>query len=214
MKVIVCGGGPVDLVPKDLQADYFIGADSGAVHLLQKNIMPNYITGDLDSIRSEDAAKWKDELKTAVKVPAEKDETDTFLALQKAAELAPKQIELIGVTGGRLDHYHAVLHDLLFFQKEYPSIRFSIRDQWNVIRFLTPGQHQLTADGYQYCSFYAFEEDVTEVTLKGFKYPVQKEDIQVGSSRFTSNEIIAEFGSIEFSSGICLCIQSREESGE
>lgn len=204
----------MDLVPKDLRADYFIGADSGAVHLLQMNIIPNYITGDLDSIRSNDAAKWEMELKSAVKVPTEKDETDTFLALQKAADLLPTQIELVGVTGGRLDHYHAVLHDLLSFQKDYPSIHFSIRDQWNVIRFLTPGRHHLAANSYQYCSFYAFDEDVTGVTLTGFKYPVHMETIQVGTSRFTSNEIVDEFGSIQFSSGICLCIQSREESGE
>lgn len=214
MKVIVCGGGPIELVPTDLQADYFIGADSGAVHLLQMNIIPDYITGDLDSIRTSDASKWKNELRSAVKVPAEKDETDTFLALQKAAELAPIEIELMGVTGGRLDHYHAVLHDLLAFQKDYPSIHFSIRDKWNVIRFLTPGRHELEASVYQYCSFYAFDQEVTDVSLTAFKYPVTNEVLQVGTSRFTSNEIIGEFGYIQFSSGICLCIQSREESGE
>lgn len=214
MKVIVCGGGPFDLVPTDLQADYFIGADSGAVHLLQMNIFPDYITGDLDSIRRADAAKWQKELKTAVKVLAEKDETDTYLALQKAVDLAPTQIELIGVTGGRLDHYHAVLHDLLAFQLDHPSILFSIRDTWNVIRFLTPGKHQVAQSAYQYCSFYAFNQDVKDVTLTGFKYPVMKEVLHVGTSRFTSNEITGEFGYIQFSSGICLCIQSREESLE
>lgn len=214
MKVVICGGGPAELIPTDVSAEYYIGADSGAIHLLEQNIIPNYVTGDLDSITEQNHHRWKDQLKQAVRVSAEKDETDTYLAIVKAIEMNPTSIVLLGVTGGRLDHYQAVLHDVYTFQLKYPEIQFIIQDRFNKIHFMFPGERRIQGEEYKYCSFYAFDEPITEVSLQGFKYSVQKGRIQVGSSLYTSNEVLNEVGSISFLGGICLCIQSREESGE
>lgn len=214
MKIGICGGGPIELLPEELQADYWIGADSGAIHLLKRNMTPDYITGDLDSISATERKDYHEALLDAVQVSAEKDETDTYLALLKAVELNPTSIEVIGVTGGRLDHYQAILQDVFHFQTVHPNIQFTIRDKFNSMYFLYPGEHRVYKTHYTYCSFFSFSGHVENLTLQGFKYPVSEDTLYIGSSRFTSNEILDESGSIRFSSGICLCIQSREESGE
>lgn len=214
MRIGICGGGPREQLPLTLEADYWIGADSGAIRLLEKGITPDFIIGDLDSIQNAEREKWQTQLMQAVQVSPEKDETDTYLALERAVEMLPKQIVLVGVTGGRLDHYQAVLHDMLRFQLQFPSIQFELLDRDNRILFLQPGVTEVEKNEYTYCSFFSWQGDVLNVSLTGFKYPVQNDLISKTSARFTSNEIVEQVGSISFSSGICLCIQSREESGD
>ncbi|WP_342525864.1 thiamine diphosphokinase [Chryseomicrobium sp. FSL W7-1435] len=214
MHIGICGGGPKQEIPSNLRADYWIGADSGAIRLLEIGITPDLVIGDLDSIREAEKQQWAHALQQAVQLPVDKDETDTFLALEKATKLQPRRITLVGVTGGRLDHYQAVLHDVAAFQERFPEIHFELVDKQNKIYFLVPGETTIEADGYRYCSFFAWKGSVTAITLQGFKFPVTNDTITSTSSRFTSNEILKDSGSISFSSGICLCIQSSEESGD
>ena len=69
------------------------------------------------------------------KLQAEKDETDTDIAVIQALTYKPDQIILTGVTGGRLDHYEAVLHDMFRFQMSNPDVIFSIRNKQNLFDF-------------------------------------------------------------------------------
>ena len=55
---------------------------------------------------------------------------------------------------------------------------------------------------------FAHEEPIQGVTLRQVKYETTNEEISLGTSRFTSNEIIGTSGSISFSQGICLMIRS------
>lgn len=74
-----------------------------------------------------------------------------------------------------------------------------------------PGKHTILRDEkYRYISFFAYEKEVENVTLRGVKYETTNETIEIGTSRFTSNELISELGYISFSSGICLMIRSSD----
>lgn len=214
MHIGICAGGPRQEISTMITADFWIAADSGAIHLLEVGIEPDMIIGDMDSISDLARAEWATRLNQAIVLPAEKDETDTQLALEKAVQQQPDRVTLHGVTGGRLDHYQAVLHDVASYQQRYPKIQFEIVNETNRLRFLLPGTTNLQKDCYTYCSFFAWHQDVEGLTLEGFKYPVAEDTIAMHSSRFTSNEILSIAGSITFSSGICLTIQSREESGD
>lgn len=214
MHIGICAGGPRKEIPKVMPADYWIAADSGALHLFEVGIEPDCIIGDMDSISDLAKVEWATRLSRAIVLPAEKDETDTQLALEKAVQQEPERVTLYGVTGGRLDHYQAVLHDVAAYQQRYPTIQFEITNATNRLRFLLPGTTILQQDSYTYCSFFSWHQQVKGLTLEGFKYPVIADTIAMQSSRFTSNEILKETGSITFSSGICLTIQSREESGD
>ena len=212
--VVVCAGGPrselCSFEPyKERDDVLFIGADRGALYLIEEGIKLHAIVGDFDSMSQEEYEHVVKHTRDAQRFKEEKDETDTDLALMKALACKPKEIVLTGVTGGRLDHYEAAMRSIYRLHKENPSVSLIIRNNTNSLQFLSPGSHVFEAEQpYRYLSFFAYEHPVEGVTLRHVKYETTDECIELGSSRFTSNEIIGSYGSISFSQGICLVIRS------
>ncbi|MEE3806965.1 MULTISPECIES: thiamine diphosphokinase [Lysinibacillus] len=211
--VVVCAGGPKQELCSfssfQQQDVVFIGADRGALYLLEHGITPHAIVGDFDSLTDEEYQFVMAQTNDQQRFQEEKNETDTDLALLKAYTYAPQEIVLTGVTGGRLDHYEAAVRSIYRLQKEHPQIELKIINHANMLQFLLPGTHTIFADDrYRYLSFFAHEEPIQNVTLRQVKYETTNEEISLGTSRFTSNEIIGTSGSISFSHGICLMIRS------
>ncbi|MFJ8099004.1 thiamine diphosphokinase [Lysinibacillus sp. NPDC096212] len=212
--VVVCAGGPraelCSFSPYKEQSDVlFIGADRGALYLIEQGITPHAIVGDFDSLSQEEYKLVMAHTNDRQRFQEEKDETDTDLALLKALTYTPQEIVLTGVTGGRLDHYEAAVRSIYRLQKEHPQVVLKIINHANMLQFLMPGKHFIEADEqYRYLSFFAHEEPIKDVTLRHVKYETTNEEISLGTSRFTSNEIIGNSGSISFSQGICLMIRS------
>ena len=216
-RVIVCSGGPVEEVvdfeqlPLLEEETIFIGADRGALHLLEKGITPTEVIGDFDSLTKEEFHLVKQQVSKVTVLQVEKDETDTHIAIEKALTYQPDEIILTAVTGGRLDHYEAALHDFCRFQMDYPDILFSIQNNKNIIRFLLPGSHEIELDDhYKYISFFSFGEKVEKISLTGFLYNVTDENMTVGNAKFTSNELKDRTSTISFKAGICLMIRSSD----
>ncbi|WP_339261719.1 thiamine diphosphokinase [Lysinibacillus sp. FSL K6-3209] len=212
--VVVCAGGPKEelcsLESYSKQHDVlFIGADRGALYLIEQGITPHAIVGDFDSLSQEEYQYVMKHAQDAQRFREEKNETDTDLALLKALTYAPSEIVLTGVTGGRLDHYEAAVRSIYRLQLEHPDLVLKIINHANTIQFLVPGTHTIQADErYRYLSFFAHEQAIQGVTLRHVKYETTNEEISLGSTRFTSNEIIGTSGSISFTQGICLMIRS------
>lgn len=212
--IVVCAGGPITELCsftfyKGRGDVYYIGADRGALYLIEQGITPHAIVGDFDSLSQAEFGRVMEHVDNAQRFQEEKDETDTDLALFKALTYAPTEIVLTGVTGGRLDHYEAAVRSIYRLQKENPSIMLKIVNNANTLQFLLPGTHVIEADErYRYVSFFAHEQPIEDVTLRHVKYETTNERISLGSSRFTSNEIMGTSGSIFFSRGICLMIRS------
>ncbi|QGG50357.1 thiamine diphosphokinase [Lysinibacillus pakistanensis] len=212
--VVVCAGGPKEelcsFAPFSKKEDVlFIGADRGALYLIEQGITPHAIVGDFDSLTHEEYELVMKHTNDRQRFQEEKNETDTDLALLKAYTYQPSEIILTGVTGGRLDHYEAAIRSIYRLQREHPHIVLKIMNHANLLQFLMPGTHIIQADQqYRYLSFFAHEETIKNVTLRQVKYETTDEEITLGTSRFTSNEIIGDSGSISFSQGICLMIRS------
>ena len=215
--VVICAGGPLvevaSLEPLKTSGQVvYIGADRGSMHLLHQGIVPDVAVGDFDSMSAEEFSILSQQVKILKIAPAEKDETDTDLALMQAVEHDPERIVLTGVTGGRLDHFMAVLNSVYRYQIDNPTIEFVIVNKWNEMKLLTPGTTQLERHSYfPFVSFFAFQGSVEQVTLTGMKYNVLNETIEMGNSRFTSNEVLNDCGSISFAAGICLLIRSSDQ---
>ena len=62
----------------------------------------------------------------------------------------------------------------------------------------------------KYISFLPLSGEVKKITLTGFKYPLYEKDIDVGTSLCISNELTGPEGTIDFESGILICIQSHD----
>lgn len=216
MIACICAGGPstelYDLTALASRADIvYIGADRGAFYLLQAGLKPTAIVGDFDSLNEAEWQYVQERCETIHRYAAEKDETDTDLALLYAVEQDVEEVWITGITGGRLDHSEAAMRSVARMQLAHPHIVFRIFNEQNELRFFTPGKHTLAHDEqFPYISFFAYDGDVCDVTLRGVKYETTNETMARMSSRFTSNEIISEYATISFTSGICLSVRSRD----
>jgi thiamine pyrophosphokinase len=205
--------GPADHVPdlaqyKDL-IDIWIGADRGALTLMEQNIHVDYAVGDFDSINEKEKTMIKNYSNRIETYSAEKDETDLELALRKAFAVKPECIYLFGVTGGRLDH--ALINIQTLNTILHQNIRGIMIDQWNQLELLKPGTYTVSKNKqYPYQSFVAFTESVQGLTLTDFYYPLTGHDLTWGSTRCISNQLLAKEGTFSFETGRLLFIQSRD----
>ena len=103
MKAFIYTGGNVD--PRNVTEhpkgdDLIIAADAGYKNALSLGVHPDILLGDLDSLDTKDIPKDVELLQ----VPAEKDFTDTQLAVDTALKKGAAEIVIIGGLSGRLDH--------------------------------------------------------------------------------------------------------------
>lgn len=212
MIVMLTAGGPAEELP-DLsfyRQAVHIGVDAGVMTLLAHGIKPAEAVGDFDSVSDEEYEQIRAKFPSLERSPADKDESDTELALEKAMHYRPETVIITGVTGGRLDHYMAALHIVFAYQRRYPEVEFVVLNKQNRIRFMEPGEYRMEADpSYAYVSFYPFAEPVSGFTIEGFKYPVTDELIPFGSTRFISNELSGS-GSVKFAGGHLIVIESSD----
>ena len=108
MKVVIVTGGSVpskELLFSSLDAqDFVIGVDKGCDVLYKYKIKPSLILGDFDSIDPNILKEYKNQNIPMMKFNPEKDYTDTDLAYEKAKEVKPSKIIILGATGSRMDH--------------------------------------------------------------------------------------------------------------
>lgn len=208
---IVTGGrlGPwalADARPDDV----WIGADRGAVFLIEHGIRPAIAVGDFDSVSEveRDAVRRASERFVACD-PIDKDDTDTELAFQLALELDPAEIRIAGALGTRFDHSLASVH--LLVQALERRIPCRLVDEFNIIR-LTDSRMTVQDPGghYPYVSLLPLTREVTGVTLRGFQYPLTDHTITMGRTLTMSNALAAPEGVVEIASGLLLVMQSRD----
>ncbi len=101
MEALIVGNRPLTKSVIELSKNKFIiAADGGGDRLLEFEILPNKIVGDLDSLSKKTATDLKKRL--VINKNAEK--TDLEKAVDYAIEKGNKKIKIIGWSGGRIDH--------------------------------------------------------------------------------------------------------------
>lgn len=92
--------------------DLVLAADAGYEICRREGIVPDLVLGDFDSMEQPE------NFGNVLRVPVEKDDTDTMLAVKTALENGCDEVYLYGGTGGkRLDHTLANLQTLLFIRR-------------------------------------------------------------------------------------------------
>ena len=62
----------------------------------------------------------------------------------------------------------------------------------------------------KYISFLPLTETVIGLTLRGFKYPLNRKTISLGTSLCISNELKKEEGVLELERGVLICVESHD----
>lgn len=197
MKIGICGGAKVTTT-LDTSLCY-IGADKGIETLLEKNITPILAVGDFDSIINAKLLETLD----IQRLPTRKDITDTQYALEYAITNGYNEIYLYGVTGGRLDHFMAVLCLL----QKYRDTTIYILDQGNKIQLLKAGVHTVNKENYKYFSLFAITESIIDIT--SCEYPLQQYHLVKEDPLCVSNQVVGNFATITTSKDILL-IESND----
>lgn len=209
-KIVIVGGGNLGTwaINEIATADITIGADSGALFLIRNGTRPDYAVGDFDSVTAEERQEIAENSQFFQSCdPVMKNYTDMELAFQKALELQPAEIALVGATGTRFDHTLANVHLLAKALNERIPCR--LIDEHNLI-MATDNRLRIAQQDYPYISLLPLSEQVTGITLTGFQYPLTNASLTIGQSLGISNALTAEQGQITVGSGKLLVIASKE----
>lgn len=191
-------------------ADYIICADGGARHLMKMNIMPNVIIGDLDSIHEKDKLIFLESNVKFYKFPANKDATDTELAVDYAISQNPDEIILLGAIGSRMDH--SIANVTLLKKILGHGINGRIINENNEICILNDKYNEiiLLGEKHDYLSLVPLCDRVEGITLEGLKYPLINATIILGSSLGVSNELDGNEAKVKIDKGVLLVIKARD----
>lgn len=209
--VLVAGGslGPWAL-PYLLPGRTLIGADRGALFLIENGYTPDVALGDFDSVSGQERRLIRERsVKFLDCDPVAKDLTDTQWALDWALAQQPASLLLLGVTGTRFDHTLANVHLLVRAAQAHVPCR--IIDPHNEISLLPEGGAlSLTKGHYEQVSLLPLSGTVTGITLDGFLYPLDNATISVGETIGISNVILGATATVRSTSGLLLVIQSKD----
>ena len=187
-----------------------IAGDRGLEALYQLKIIPNHVVGDFDSVSPEILEFYKKQPKIIFHTyNAEKDNTDTDIALKLAIQMKSSEITILGALGKRMDHAIANIHILK--DALGANIPCQILDEHNRI-YLVNTEKTLEKDKVygKYISLIPLTSTVEGLTLKGFKYPLNRYNLPIGTSLGISNEIIEDIAHIKMEKGILIVIESKD----
>lgn len=182
--------------------DCLLCADGGYGYVRAAGLHPHRVIGDFDSI-AEPAEE------TVLRVPAEKDETDTFLCLRWGMEQGFREFLILGGLSGRLDHTLANLQ-LLEWAGEH-GLHASIADGRNTARLVCAGE-TLRMERRTGCklSVFAWSQEARGVCLRGVKYPLEQGVLARQFPLGVSNEFTAPAAEITCGEGMLLVVTSAD----
>lgn len=177
--------------------DFFIICDGGINHTEKLNIMPNLIVGDFDSFSGEINFDVP-----IIKLPVEKDDTDSFAAAKEAVKLDFNDFLLIGVTGQRLDHTLGNISVLSMLDSL--NKKAMIIDDYSEISIISNQSVSLRRGSCRYFSIVGYDGPVKGVNISGAKFPLINAQINSNYQFAISNEIEAEYAQVSINHGKAL----------
>ena len=189
----------IQRVYQSLSQPLTLCADGGLQKARKLGLPCDLLIGDMDSGGLEETGEGTEQ----IRLPAEKDFTDTQSCLEEAVRRGCDAIVLTGASGGRLDHLLCNLHLL-----EALEIRGYLADGRNLVQLLRNGPAAVPAC-YRYFSLLPIDETLEGVTIRGAKYPLENGTIRRADSLAVSNEALGGTVEIQVRRGRAFLIFSR-----
>lgn len=205
-RCIVIGSMPVEFDLKSIikDDDFIICADRGYLNAEKQGVTPHIIVGDFDSAPMPQNTSAK-----VVKLPCEKDDTDSYYIARQIVSEGYTHAVFCGVTGGRPDHTFANMQMLKFMAKN--GVDAEITDKTSSYKVLVDGSTVLPFKENCYFSIFSLDEKASGVSEKGGKYEL--EDVQL-TNDFpigVSNEFVDRDVEITVKKGSLLIITTERD---
>ena len=208
LAVVVADGDPA---PEDAdvakRADLVIAADGGARWLEGQGLRPHLVVGDLDSLDEPAVERLRGSGTRVTRHPAEKDASDTELALEAAVASGADRIVVLGAFGGsRIDHELANV--LLLADPAFAGVDVRLQRGRTHLRAVEgPASLTIEVAAGGTVTLLPIRADALGVTTRGLSYALSDGTLVMGRSRGLSNVVEEEPASVSLRAGSLLVIE-------
>lgn len=192
-----CG---LDFTPRD--EDLVIAADGGYATLKKAGLRPHMVIGDFDSLGAAPAGEQ------VITLPAVKDVTDTWAAIDCGLKQGYDTFYLYGCTGGRVEHTLANLQTAAALAEQ--GKRCVIFGKDRVMTAICAETVCFSQHCEGFLSVFAFTNCCEGVTLKGLKYELENARLTNRFPLGVSNEFLGQNASVTVASGIAVLVYGRK----
>lgn len=205
MRWVVFCWSPSNRPPVGLREDdVIVCADSGLEYARRCGVTPSIVLGDFDSYGGELPPAGE-----IIRLPAEKDDTDTMFAVRLGLERGIKDFLIAGGIGGRLDHTLGAVQTLNFLVSHGASA--VMNDGKQQIEVLEgPVRKRYSRGQGKYFSLLALSPRVEGLSLEGFKYPLSNGTLTYDFPLGVSNEVLSQEAELSFSRGRIAVIRTED----
>jgi thiamine pyrophosphokinase len=190
--IIVIGGDPPDrrALARLPVPHRVIAADGGLDHAAALGLTVDAVVGDLDSATPDGLARARVAGAVVEQHPADKDATDTELALQRAVTSGATTVVVLAGGGDRLDHWLGAL--IALGAPELAAVE-SVQAWFGPARVDVlhgPKHISLDAPVGATVSLLALAGPCAGVTTTGLRWALHDAELPAASSRGVSNEVV------------------------
>ena len=214
---MIISGAPAAGELPVIKDEYIIACDAGVGHALKAGIRPDLLVGDFDTYT--EALPEGIPVLTAL---AEKDDTDTMMAVRYALEQGFERIRICAALGGRLDHSIGNLSAAAYVaerlgccyvygERETAILLYNgsvlLRKQERSNKGIL--QNAICASGEQkkeFVSVFSWTEEAKGVSYRGLKYPLTDATLTRAFALGISNEFAEEEAEISVKDGMLLIV--------
>lgn len=214
--VMVCAG---DIELSEIpvrEGDLLIAVDGGYAYCRVFGLTPDRVVGDFDSLTKTDAASVaaleKEASQKVLRLPVEKDDTDTLAALKWALAEGVREFHLYGALGGRLAHTLANIQCLLYL-KHHGAAGY-IWDGGSMLTVIENESLVFRKEMTGMLSIFSLGEKAEGVMEKGLKYQLNNGEVTNDFPVGISNEFIGEQAEVSVKRGallVMVCWEMQDE---
>ncbi|HEY4695955.1 MAG TPA: thiamine diphosphokinase [Candidatus Hydromicrobium sp.] len=216
LKALVISNGEItnpDILLKILKGNYdfhenflIICADGGVKNCMDLKLIPDFIIGDMDSIKTEDKNLLNSLGKNIDYITAveEKNESDTQLAVEFAQEKGFKDIIVIGALGKRIDHSLANIFNIA--SPKFKNLNIRILDEDIEISVLNKSGNIKGSAG-NIVSIFSLTPSTYFLKTDGLKYKLKNEKLLFSPVRGLSNKFTKDSAALDIKNGKILLVK-------
>ncbi|MDG4949994.1 thiamine diphosphokinase [Weeksellaceae bacterium KMM 9724] len=198
--LIINGQPPKDL-PDISNYEKIYCTDGAYAFLLGKQIRPDYVIGDFDSVSIDDISPFVEVLERP-----DQDFTDFEKSLQIIEEHGYDSVDVYGSTGQESDHFLGNLSTALNFKNR---LNITFYDDYSIF-FFADKSIELEGVKNRVISLVPFHKAI-KVNSKGLKFPLEDLDLRLGKRMGTRNYANEDVVEINYESGELIVFISNYE---